>query len=57
MSKVVCDCGDHTSAKNIQHITINKVPLNNTIPSFHTIIKKIDKIFRTGGDIILISKL
>ena len=39
---ITCDCGDHKTDKDI--------------PSFHNIIKKIDKIFRTR-EVILISKL
>ena len=46
-----CDCGDHK-----EPVVITKYATYE-IPSFHNIIKKIDKMFRSGGNIVVISKL
>ena len=49
--KIHCDCGDHKeiAPKETKYVV-------DEMPSFHTIIKKIDKMFRNGS-VILISKM
>ena len=66
-----CDCGDHKKSTREQPTreqpardqpTRDQPARDQEIPSFHGIVKKLDKMFRTGGfldnnPIIIISKL
>ena len=56
-----CDCGDHKKSTKEQPAR-DQPARDQEIPSFHGIVKKLDKMFRTGGfldnnPIIIISKL